>query len=135
MEDERREGGRKGAGAKKGPRPKREGPRGRGLGAPTKTVFRCAACGQALPPLLEAIAPEATCPSCGTDLHTCTHCRHFDTSAPFECRRPIPQRMASKSKRNGCDLFEPKVAQEFEADKDRLDPDDARAAFDALFKL
>ena len=61
------------------------------------------------------------------------HCRHFDTSAAFECRQEIPVRISKKSKRNECDLFEPKLAQEFERDNERLDPEDARAAFDALF--
>lgn len=113
------------------PRERREGPRGRGLGAPTKMVFRCAACGQRA--AVAEVTSESVCDSCGTDLRTCTHCRHFDTSARFECRQEIPEPIKSKTRRNTCDLFEPRQAQEF--DSDRPDPDDARAAFDALFKL
>jgi hypothetical protein len=114
------------------PREKREGPRGRGLGAPTATVFRCAVCGRKQPaPGVAAVA--ATCLQCGTDLHTCTHCLHFDTSASNECRQPVVARVAKKSKRNECELFEPKQAAEFAADQQR--PADARAAFDSLFKF
>lgn len=114
------------------PREKREGPRGRGLGAPTATVFRCAVCGrkQDLP---AATVVDATCVQCGTDLHTCTHCIHFDTSASNECRKPVTIRITKKSKRNQCELFEPKRTAEFEMEKER--PADAKAAFDALFKL
>lgn len=114
------------------PREKREGPRGRGLGAPTATVFRCAVCGrkQDAP---AAAAFAAVCVQCGTDLHSCTHCIHFDTSAPNECRKQVTPRTPKKSKRNECELFEPKLAAEFAAEAER--PADAKAAFDALFKL
>lgn len=124
-----RERGRKGP-----PRPKqrREGPRGRGLGTPTATVFRCAVCGHKQP-APEVDAFDAVCAKCGTDLRTCTHCVHFDTSAPRECRKPVPERITGKAKRNRCELFEPKAAKEFGQDK--MSPDEARAAFDALFKI
>jgi hypothetical protein len=115
-----------------GPRPRREGPRGRGLGAPTAEVFRCATCGrQAAAPAAGEFA--ATCSSCGADLHSCTNCRHFDSSAPLECRRTVPERVGAKAKNNDCELFEAKMTKEFGSDSGR--PDDPRAAFDALFKL
>jgi hypothetical protein len=114
-----------------GPRPKPEGPRGRGLGAPTETVFRCRVCG-AKQVLSGALGSEATCSSCGHDLHTCSNCVHFDTSRPNECRRPVTQRVASKTRRNACELFSPNTVQEFGADKAAVS-NDPRAAFDALF--
>ena len=115
-----------------GPKPRREGPRGRGLGAPTAELFRCATCGrQAADPGPGETA--AACSSCGADLHTCTNCRHFDSSAPMECRQPVPQRIGAKAKGNECELFEAKVTKEFGSDSGR--PDDPRAAFDALFDL
>ncbi len=113
----------------RGPRPEREGPRGRGLGAPTKTVFRCARCGTLARPGAE-VGPTAVCPKCDSDLHTCTNCRHFDTSAPGECRVAAAPRVAAKAKRNECSHFEPKATQEFDSGSQ---PDDPRAAFDALF--
>ena len=128
------------------PRPKPEGPRGRGLGAPTENVFRCAACGAKRLVSAEAghpdsLALDTTCARCGADLHTCTNCAHFDTGSRWECRRhaELPARIAKKSARNECGLFFPRLAQEFGADRDRpqgpAGPSDPRAAFDALFKI
>jgi len=114
-----------------GPRERPEGPRGRGLGAPTREVVRCAVCGQEQPH--GVVAEDAACEKCGADLHTCTHCRHFDTASRFECRAEVSERITKKSARNRCDLFSPKVAKEL--DSDRREPSDPRAAFDALFKI
>src|SRR5947208_9083964 len=86
-----------------GPREKKDGPRGRGLGAPTESVFRCNACGEKQ---LSAddIPPEATCRKCGAALHTCSNCLHFDTSVRFECRQAeiIPGRIPKKTAANPC---------------------------------
>lgn len=114
----------------RGPRERPERPRGRGLGAPTKTVFKCNRCGQSLG---LSVAFDATCEGCGNDLHTCTNCAHFDTSAPNQCREPVVERIAKKAHRNRCELFAPKTTKEFDSDKPS--PDDARAAFDSLFDL
>ena len=76
---------------------------------------------------------EAMCAGCGAALHSCTHCAHFDTSSPFECREPIAQRIRKKEARNECELFRIKLTQEFE--REAPAPDAARAAFDDLFKL
>ncbi len=123
---ERRPGGR-GPG---GPRERREGPRGRGLGAPTETLFKCARCG-APRELGRGIAADAACRKCGDDLHTCTNCLHFDTSARFECRKEIPERIPAKAKRNECEHFEPKTVTGFASEKEGAR--DAKSAFDALF--
>lgn len=126
--------GRGRTGGKKGQmqRAERQGPRGRGMGAPTRTVFKCAACGKEIY-IKDSVAVDATCPHCETDLHTCTHCRHFDTNVAFECRKEIPKRISKKATRNDCDLFEPRMAQDFE--REIRDPEQARSAFDALFDL
>ena len=108
-------------------------PRGRGLGAPTEAVFRCARCGAAAT-VAAAAAFEARCASCGNDLHTCSNCVAFDPGARFECRREIPARIAPKDRGNRCELFEPRTRQEFGQEKAKA-PGDARSAFDALFKV
>ncbi len=110
------------------------GPRGRGLGKPTATVFRCAVCGEKQM-AGTVIGLDSKCWKCSADLHTCTHCRHFDTSAPGECRASAPDYVASKAKGNTCELFEAKASQEFAEDLGGDTPSDAKAAFDALFKL
>ena len=114
-----------------GPPPDRsERPRGRGLGAPTESIFRCARCGESAP-VGGAAAPGARCASCGADLHTCTNCSQFDSGARFECRAEIPARVSPKDRENRCELFEPRLRQEFAQEKTR--PGSARSAFDALF--
>lgn len=119
---------------RRGPRPPRqgrEGPRGRGLGAPSDTVFRCRDCGEKWP-LANPVTAQTVCARCGADLHSCVNCRHFDTASPNECRKPIAQRIAKKSKANECPEFAPKQVQEYDSDK--KEPSDPRAAFDALFR-
>ncbi|MCP4655327.1 MAG: hypothetical protein GY856_07905 [bacterium] len=120
---------------KPGP-PRRDGavgPRGRGLGKPTATVFRCAVCGDRQSGM--EVAPEAVCGKCGTDLHTCTHCAHFDPGVRNECRQPIRDYVSAKAKRNHCEHMTPRATQEFAADRDRPRPSGGKAAFDALFKI
>jgi len=122
------------------PRPRPQGPppdrtlrpRGRGLGAPTEAVFRCARCGQASP-VADAAGFEARCPACGTDLHSCANCSAFDPAARFQCRHPLEERVAPKDRANRCELFAPRTRQEFAEEKRQ--PGDARSAFDALFKI
>ena len=121
-----------------GPREKKDGPRGRGMGAPSESVFRCANCGEKrlmMPD--EPLPADATCGKCGADLHTCSNCIHFDTAVHWECRlhAEIPARVPKKRDRNECPLFTPKLAQEFAKDSDKPAPGDARSAFDALFKF
>lgn len=125
--------GAKRAPGPQGPREKKEGPRGRGLGAPTATVFRCAACGTKIPTTGE-VGFDDVCAKCKADLHTCANCTSFDSGARFECRQPIPERIPRKRDRNRCTLFAPKTTVEFGADERRA-PDDPRSAFDALFKI
>ena len=108
------------------------GPSGRGLGAPTDSVFRCARCGQKHDVAFRIVV-DTVCRKCGEDLHTCTNCRHFDTSAANECREPVVARIARKSTRNDCELFEKKTTKETSTESAR--GDDAKSAFDALFDL
>lgn len=115
------------------PRPQRsEGPRGRGLGRPTATVFRCARCGSKQT-VSDGIRPEATCSSCQTDLHTCTNCRYFDTGAVNECRAEISVPISKKSTRNECELYEPKEAKEVASSES--EPSDPKSEFDSLFNF
>ena len=118
--------------APQGPRERPEGPRGRGLGAPTATTFRCRVCGSKQQ-LAGPLPQDATCFDCNNDLHTCSNCVHFDGSRPNECRKPVLQRIVAKGKRNACELFAPNTIQEFASDQ-AAPSSDPRAAFDALFK-
>ncbi len=81
-----------------------------------------------------AAGVAARCTACGSDLHTCTNCTHFDPGAPAQCRQPQVPLVPKKSKANECSLFEPRERQEFAAEKPAPAAKDPRAAFDALFK-
>jgi len=83
----------------------------------------------------DAIGLAATCRKCGGALHACSQCGNFDTSARFECSQSIPERIVSKQAANSCTFFTP--AKTFDLTGSRgvgATPDDARAAFDNLFK-
>lgn len=109
-------------------------PRGRTAGGFGPEAFKCTRCGQ-LRQSLEALAHDETCARCTSDLHTCGNCRFFDTTTTWECRETIPARVANKHARNECGVFAPKIVRDLAADKPKtLTPDDARKAFDALFK-
>lgn len=95
-------------------------------------VWRCAECGHQMT-VPGSVAGDATCPSCSRPLHACRNCKHFDTSARFECRQPVPAPVRSKTQANDCTFFAP--AAVLDATGRRLGgPSGARAAFEALFK-
>lgn len=129
----------------RGPRPdlppRRErlegAPRGRSAGGFGPEVFKCNRCGEMKRSLDTTVEFDATCPKCGADLHTCSNCRNFDTQVRWECRvwEQLPARVAPKDVRNECTLMTPKIVKDLSPDKGRIEtPDDARDAFDALFK-
>ena len=112
-----------------------DAPRGRTAGGFGPDAFKCNKCGQLLHSLSE-LSHEDACHGCGADLHTCGNCRFFDSTTLWECRENITARVVGKHARNTCALFQPKIVKDLSADKGKQpqSPDDARKAFDALFK-
>lgn len=100
-----------------------------------REVIKCARCGAELTAAV-AWSATGTCARCGADLHTCAQCTHFDTSAPFECHKPIPARVSPKDARNECTYFEPRstVERETKSATTPGSPSSAKKAFDDLFK-
>ena len=97
----------------------------------THAVSRCTQCGT----LLQATAGDGQCPKCGFELHSCKQCTYFDPGSRFECMQPVKERIAKKDERNACELYEIRVTREKETSTPAsLRPNDARAAFDNLFK-
>ncbi len=108
---------------------------------------RCYNCSTALP---EGTDFSGNCPKCNAALHCCKQCSHFEPSTRFQCLKPIPVRIPYKDKSNDCSLFAPRVtvAREGTAATPAPPPvnainagppaprnaDDARSAFDRLFK-
>ncbi|KAA0254023.1 MAG: hypothetical protein EDX89_11910 [Acidobacteria bacterium] len=105
-------------------------PRGRGAERNRDEVFRCKRCGEKGP---FEIAADSTCGKCGSALHACVQCRHFDTLARFQCRQPIPAPLAAKSSRNDCTFYEPTIQLDLKGRTAVDTPDAARSAFDKLF--
>ena len=94
-------------------------------------VFRCARCGH---PEGTDIGSASRCGKCGVDLHACIHCVSLDSSARFECARPIPARVSPKDTANTCTLFAPRVSVERDTGSAQA-PNSARKKFDDLFKF
>lgn len=107
---------------------------------------RCFNCSTALPPGTDF---NGTCPKCNAELHCCKQCSYFEPSTRFQCLKPIPARIAVKDKTNSCALFMPRVTVAREGTAASQAPvappvnagppaprnsDDARSAFDKLFK-
>ena len=99
-----------------------------------REVVKCARCGAEL--TVAAASGTGQCPRCQADLHSCAQCAHFDTSAPFECQRPVPARVSPKDARNACTHFEPRttVERETKSSTQPSSPSSAKKAFDDLFK-
>jgi hypothetical protein len=106
------------------------------------TAARCYNCAAPLP---NGVDWNANCPKCNAALHCCKQCAHFEPSTRFQCLKPIPVRIAGKDVANTCDLFSPRVtvARDGAApsavagavmDPAPRTPNDARSAFDKLFK-
>ena len=145
-------GSREQNGGQRGDRPRGQGPRapldvtGPRLPRMVQAVAasRCFNCATMLPPDTDF---SSTCPKCGTDLHCCKQCTYFEPSTRFQCRKPLKVRISPKDKANECELFKARVT----VARDSVQPqttqsvvtrnipsprnvDDARAAFDSLFK-
>ena len=122
-----------GRSAPRPPRAEDGAPRGRGIDVNKAVVFACRGCGEKRRDL-EEIRPDTLCGKCGAPLHACRQCAYFDTSARFECGQPILQRITSKTAANACTFFSPARAFDLTGSRAVETPDDARTAFDNLFK-
>lgn len=125
-----------------GPKPHSGEPRGRVREprAPNmpgfREVVRCARCGNELT-VAQAYSVAGQCSKCGSDLHACAQCLHFDPGSRFECMQAVPARISPKDARNTCNLFEPRTTMEREtrSQSSPSSPNSAKKAFDDLFKL
>jgi len=97
-------------------------------------VVRCHNCGRNVQSF-GAITHETSCPHCSAPLHCCRACRHFDTSARWECRADIPERVPDKGKANTCTLFEPRLVLDATGKRTGArSSNDPKSLFENLFK-
>lgn len=121
---------------KREPRPPADLPRkGRGMERSANEVSRCSVCGKTLMAGF-VVSPGSSCPSCNASLHSCRNCRHFDTSARYQCTQPIEAPIGDKTADNLCGSFEMRTVLDATGRRaaSRGGPSDPRKAFDDLFK-
>jgi hypothetical protein len=97
----------------------------------THSVSRCSQCGTVLQSVAE---PVGQCPKCGFELHSCKQCAYFDPTSRFECTQPISERIPRKDTRNDCTFYSIRVTMEKETSTKAAVVNDARKAFENLFK-
>ena len=108
------------------------------------TASRCFNCSTMLPADADF---KTNCPKCGSPLHCCKQCSHFEPSTRFQCMKPVPLRISPKDAANLCELFSARVTVARDSAPASSSPQtrpplaqpprnssDARAAFDNLFK-
>lgn len=93
----------------------------------TKVI--CFSCGQenTLPGI---VGLREECSRCGSDLHVCKTCLHYDPKVYNECKEPQAEVVREKERSNFCDYYTP-AANVGVSGKDK---DALRAAAEALFK-
>jgi len=98
-------------------------------------VVRCHNCGQNAPNT-GPITTDSSCPHCSTPLHCCRTCRHFDSSARWQCLAQITEAVGDKSKANRCAQHEPRFVLDVTGRRARSGggADDPKTQFDNLFK-
>ena len=97
----------------------------------THAVSRCAECGT----VLQGMTADGKCPKCGFALHSCKQCMYFDPGSRFECMQPVKARISPKDAQNDCTFYEMRVSREKQTSTPApARPNDARAAFENLFK-
>jgi len=135
----------------RGPRPPLDvtGPRLPRLVEAT-SASRCYNCTAPLPADFDF---KGNCPKCNVALHCCKQCSYFEPSTRFQCTKPITVRVAGKGAENECTFYKARVTVARDSAPPpssgglrtpppgvRLDdstpktPNDARIAFDNLFK-
>lgn len=100
----------------------------------TSEVVRCPDCGRNISSF-GAIGAETTCPHCSAPLHACRACRHFDPSARWECRKPVPEQVPEKGKANSCSFYEPRLVLDATGRRTGTPAsNDPKSMFENLFK-
>ncbi len=115
------------------PSPSREGPRSPQMPG-FHEVRRCAMCGVQLAQSFSEIEFSSQCPKCSGDLHSCKNCVFLDPAQRFECSQEIPERISGKDVKNECQYFEGRTTVEKMTGSGAQKPQDARDAFENLFK-
>ena len=99
-------------------------------------MYLCHHCGREQH-LQERVERTAGCPYCHSDLKVCLNCVFFDPGANNQCREPQAEWTPEKAKANFCEFFDFRQVAGMGrpgAGGSQSTRDDARAAFDSLFR-
>jgi hypothetical protein len=99
-------------------------------------MWQCHYC--RLPLSLEVQRRNRLCPNCGSDIHCCKNCTHFDDSISSKCREPNSPWVRDHETQNSCAFFEFKnssaPARHDTKDDASSEAERAKEAFRALFR-
>lgn len=93
-------------------------------------MIPCYACGASLAEVPLPLSRHEYCPGCGTELHCCRMCRHYDSGRANDCTEGRAEPPSNKEGANFCDWFAPKDGA---GASSKHRNDDARAKLEALF--
>lgn len=99
-------------------------------------MWQCHYC--RMPLSLEVLQKNRLCPSCGSDIHACKNCVHYDESLSAKCREPNSPWIRDRATQNNCSYFEQLPADtqaQVSATKEaNTEAERAKEAFRALFR-
>src|SRR5947209_6249376 len=98
-------------------------------------MWQCHYC--RLPLALDVLRKNRLCPGCGSDIHCCKNCVHYDEDLSAKCREPNSEWVRDRATQNSCLFFEFRSAPEKSvngADEPTSEAERAKEAFRALFR-
>ena len=102
-----------------------------------REVLRCHTCGTAIADI-GTIGFDTNCGKCQTALRCCRNCRHFDSSARWQCRAEVQEAVGDKLAANRCDQWDPLRVLDSTGRRTTRpgsnSSSDPRSQFDNLFK-
>ncbi len=97
-------------------------------------MWQCYYCQQKLS--LEVQKKNRLCPSCGSDLHCCKNCTHFEETQSSQCKEPESPWVRDRAAQNTCPYFQfaSNHVQAPPRPENTSESDRAKEAFKALFR-
>lgn len=98
-------------------------------------MWQCHYCRFPLP--LETQERNRLCSNCGSDIHSCLNCVHYDESVSTKCKEPETPWIRDRAAQNHCPLFEFRTTNatpSSAAAERNAEAEAAKAAFRALFR-
>jgi len=99
-----------------------------------RKTMKCGICGEEIS-FVDIIDPNDKCKNCGHYLHSCKNCVFFDPGSPKECMKNVEKRIVDKNGKNECKNFKPRIIVEKKVSRQLNKSEQARKAFDDLFKI